>query len=399
MNREDKIIIQEVLDLDSIFEKAGKYNDSVKLTEEDKKARVKIYCMEPYAQELYDKMIAFEKGTGSVIHVNKDLEEGTIYKVRAISISFDDKIISTEEIFSKINIDIPFKEYSRDINSLARGEDLEFNIMVIKNDKKIGYIGSEKNCTSINYRKELSDHYENNTWFEVRITRLIKGGYVALYKETVECFIPGSHAAANVIRDFKDLIGRTTQMMVDNYDQSKDLFIISYKKYIEHSMPQMITDLKFGTKYTGTLTNRPYDFGMFVEFENYFTGLIHSSEFSNYEYSTNEYKSGDQIDFYIKNVTRKGNQYRVILTLKEEEIDSEKKKWSDLREKTENKSFYYEIDSNNNSIKIHIEDEFFEVTLKRKDLQKNLTLYPRVKVSKVDPINKNLKFEFVENGK
>ena len=164
-------------------------------------------------------------------------------------------------------------------------------------------------------------------------------------------------------------------------------------------MPQMITDLKFGTKYTGTLTNRPYDFGMFVEFENYFTGLIHSSEFSNYESSRKEYKSGDQIDFYIKNVTRKGNQYRVILTLKEEEIDSEKKKWSDLREKTENKSFDYEIDSNNNSIKIHIEDEFFEVTLKRKDLQKNLTLYPRVKVSKVDPINKNLKFEFVENGK
>jgi hypothetical protein len=87
----------------------------------------------------------------------------------------------------------------------------------------------------------------------------------------------------------------------------------------------------------------------------------------------------------------------VVLTLKEDDVDSEKRRWSDLREKTENKIFNYEIDSKNNSIKIQIENESFEVTLKRKDLQKNLNLYPRVKVYKVDPINKNLKFEFVES--
>ena len=330
MNREENTIIQGSIDLDSIFERAGKYNKTVRLTEEDKKARVKIYCMEPYAQGLYDKMVAFERGTGVTSYTSKDLEEGSIHEVKATSISFDDKIISVEETFSKISIGVPFKEYSGNLESLAKGENLYFNVMITKNDKKIGYIGSEKSCASINYRKELSDHYQNNTWFEVKITRLIKGGYIALYKDTVECFIPGSHAAANVIRDFKVMIGKTLSIMVDNYDTSNDLFILSYKKYIEHSMPQMIADLSFGTKYTGTLTNKPYDFGMFVEFENYFTGLIHSSEFTNYDSERNQYKSGDQIDFYVKNVTKKGNQYRVILTLKEEEIDAEKKKWSCL---------------------------------------------------------------------
>lgn len=394
MNREEKIYLEDV---DFLFSRKGKYNDSVVLTEEDKKAGVKIYCTEPYAQELYDLMRAYENKEGKPSYVSKDLTIDSIYEVRATSICFDTKIITVEEPFSKINIDIPFKEYSGEIDTLARGENVIFNIMITRYDKNLGYIGSERKCNSINYRKELFKHYEENTWFEVKICKLIKGGYIATYKDTIECFIPGSHAAANVIRDFKDLIGTSMNIMVDNYDQSNDLFILSYKKYIEHSLPQMITELKFGQKYSGRLTNSPYDFGIFVEFDNYFTGLIHSSEFENYDLSRKQYRAGDTIEFYIKNVVKKGPQYRVVLTLKEDDIDSEKRRWSDLREKTENKSFNYEIGSNNSSIKIQIENESFEVTLRRKDLQKNLNLYPRVKVYKVDPINKNLKFEFVES--
>jgi ribosomal protein S1 len=374
MNHEKKIYLEDV---DLLFSKKGKYNDRIVLTDEDKKAGVKIYCMEPYAQQLYDAMRAYDTKEGHPSYISKDLSIDSIYEVRATFICFDTKIITVEEPLSKINIDIPFKEYSGEINNL-------------------GYIGSERKCNSINYKKELFKHLDENTWFEVKVCRLIKGGYIATYKDSIECFIPGSHAAANVIRDFKDLIGQSMNIMIDNYDQSNDLFILSYKKYIEHSIPQMITELKFGQKYLGKLTNNPYDFGIFVEFENYFTGLIHSSEFENYDQSRKQYKVGDKIEFYVKNVIKKGNQYRVVLTLKEDDIDSEKRKWSDLREKTENKSFNYEIDLNNNSIKIKIENDSFEVTLKRKDLQKNIDLYPMVKVYKVDPINKNLKFEFVE---
>ena len=56
----------------------------------------------------------------------------------------------------------------------------------------------------------------------------------------------------------------------------------------------------------------------------------------------------------------------------------------------------YTVDSKNNSISIEVDGENFEVTLKRTDLEKNINLYPYVKVSKVDPISKNLKFEFTE---
>jgi ribosomal protein S1 len=384
-------------ELDAIFATSGKYNDTITVTDEDAKAGLKVYCQEPYAQELYDKMKAYETESGVNLHACKDLTVGMIYDVKATQISFDDRLIHTEEVNSAVEITIPFNEFASSIEDLSKGENLFFNVMVTKTDRMGTFIGSEKKCVSINYKKELTNHFNSKTWFEVKIKKLIKGGYVAMYKDTVECFIPGSHAGANVIRDFSKLLGTTINVMVDNYDRSNDLFILSYKKYIAKSMPFMVSELKFGHKYTGTLTNKPYDFGMFVEIDGYYTGLIHSSEFDDYSKIKSMYKAGDEVEVYIKNVTKKGQQFRVVLTLDPESIDSEKKQWDDLRNRTEGESFEYDVDSNTNSIKIYIDGESYGVTLRKKDLQRNLDLYPRVKVSKVDPINKSLKFEFVED--
>ena len=239
-------------------------------------------------------------------------------------------------------------------------------------------------------------HLANETSFEIKLKKLIKGGYLAIYQNEVECFVPGSHAAANVVHNFGDLLGKTLTVMVDNYDSANDLFILSYKKYVSHSMPKMITELKFDEPYTGVLTNNPYDFGIFVEIDGYYTGLIHKSEFENYDDVRKNYRVGDKISVYVKDVTTKGNQYRIVLTLDKSQVNGEKLQWQELRNKTENNSFSYTINKNKNSISIDINGESYEVQLKRNDLQENLNRYPMVKVFKVDPINKRLRFEFVE---
>jgi ribosomal protein S1 len=260
------------------------------------------------------------------------------------------------------------------------------------------FLASEKKALSIAYKQDLFDHLKNNTWFDVKITKLIKGGYLAIYNKEIECFIPGSHAAANVVHNFSDLLGKTLTVMVDNYDTANDLFILSYKKYITTSMPVMISELQFDREYVGTLTNRPYDFGVFVEFENYYTGLVHKSEFENYDEVCKKMKSGDKLNVYVKDVTSKNGQYRIVLTLNPEQVNNEKLQWQTLRNRTENQSFRYSISEANNSISIDIDGENFEVALRRKDLERNLNKYPLVKVFKVDPINKRLKFEFVEEN-
>ena len=377
------------------FTTLGKYNTNVNLTPEDKKAGVKIYCHEPYAQELYDLMNRHEKTYGVSA---KDLQQNGVYRVQANSISFQDKIIHAEEITSKTPIIIPFREYSKDIETLSQGEDREFLIMVYKSTKFGENYGSERKALSISYKQNLFTSLAENTWFDVTITKLIKGGYLALYKKEIECFIPGSHAAANVVHNFNDMLNKTLTVMVDNYDQANDLFILSYKKYVTHSMPTMIENLDFNKEYTGTLTNKPYDFGVFVEIDGYFTGLVHQTEFDDYETIKRTLRTGDSLNVYVKDITSKGGQFRIVLTLNPESVNTEKLAWQQLKEKTESRRFAYEVNPKKNSISIDIDGENYEVSLKRKDLENNINTFPYVKVSKVDILNKSLKFEFVEDS-
>ena len=376
------------------FKTLGKYNTGVKLTAEDTNAKVKIYCHEPYAQELYDIMSSHSSYSNIS---SKDLSQGSVYKVSAKTISFKDETIYAEDIESGSPIIIPFREYSNDIESLSEGNDSVFYVVIYRSTKFGENFGSEKRAHSISYKQELFDNLNTNQWFDVTITKLIKGGYLALYKNEIECFIPGSHAAANIVHNFNDMLNKTLTVMIDNYDQSNDLFILSYKKYVTESMPTMITNLDFNREYTGTLTNKPYDFGVFVEIDGYYTGLVHHTEFEDYATIKKTLKTGDTLQVFVKDITSKGAQFRIVLTLKEGNVNSEKLAWQQLREKTESRTFPYNINTKQNSITIDIDGENYDVSLKRKDLEKNLSQYPYVKVSKVDILNKSLKFEFVEN--
>ena len=376
------------------FKTLGKYNTSVNLTSQDKKDKVKIYCHEPYAQELYDIMT---NHSGKKTVSPKDLVEGSVYKVVAKTISFKDEIIYAEELDSNSPVIIPFREYSKDIDSLADGHDTVFYAVIYRSTKFGENYGSEKRAHSISYKQELFDYLQDNQWFDVTITKLIKGGYLALYKNEIECFIPGSHAAANIVHNFNDMLNKKLTVMIDNYDQSNDLFILSYKKYVAESMPTMIENLDFNCEYTGVLTNKPYDFGVFVEIDGYYTGLIHHTEFDDYDTARKTLKTGDTLQVFVKDITAKGSQFRIVLTLKEDNVNSEKLAWQKLRDKTEARTFQYNVDTKKNSITIDIDGENYEVSLKRKDLEKNLSQYPFVKVSKVDILNKSLKFEFVDS--
>jgi predicted RNA-binding protein with RPS1 domain len=382
----------------NVFKTSNKYNDTLELSEEDKNSnKIKILCSEPYAQEFYDAVNNHYENSGLDLTQGKDLNIGQICNVKAVRVAFADKVIYVKDINSEVEISVPFKEFSKSVDELIDGSTKNFNVCIQKADLYGGYVGSEKKCLHLNYKQELFNSFEGNRWFEVTIKKLIKGGYLASYKDTVDCFIPGSHAGANVIRDFSRLLGKTLNVMVDNYDKSNDLFILSYKQYIKKSMSTRISDIDFGKKYTGILTNKPYDFGVFVEFEDYFTGLIHSSEFKDYLNARKNLKAEDAVDFYVKNVTNKGKEYRVVLTLDSDNIDPVRRQWSDLRNKIEGHRLEYEIDYEENKVMIKVDDLEMPVAMKKRDMEKNLEEFPKVFITKVDPINKRLKFEFVRD--
>ena len=389
--------VEEVIDFDYLFAHGNqKINRSVKLTEADRRAGTKIFCNEPYAQEIYDKYFAtMDSKTGIA---SKDFELGQVCKVTANRVDFENKMIEVQDNASLSTIFVPFREFSEEPALLINNEvSPSFKVLIYKNDSG-DYLGSERKCAAISYHEDLEEFMKTDKWFYVKVISLVKGGYLALYKGTVKCFLPGSHAAANVIRDFNEYLNKEIPVMIENFDSANNLFIVSYKKYIKQTLPQRVYELKFGEKYTGTLTNNPYDFGMFVEFQNYFTGLLHKTEFTNYEEFSKSYKSGDTIDFYIKDITIKKGEPRIILTDSLTKVSEDVLAWQDLKSRVEGKTLEFTLDRSNFHLDVEMPDSN---SIFRTDVNhlKGRTRIPEsgsIKIQKVDMIRRQMKFDFVD---
>ena len=375
-----------------LFEQdTGKYNKTVTLALGDKPNRVKIFCKEPYAQSMYDMYTQFMGEYKEV--VAKDLQMDQIYKVKATSYCFDSKIITCDELSSGAPIYVTFNEYGHDVEKLK--EDQYFEVMVVK-EHNGAYYGSCRKYEQIKHHHELKYAYDNKTKIDVTITELIKGGYIATYKDSIRCFVPGAHAAANIILDFQEYIGKTIPVIVDNYDYMSKLFIVSFKKYIKHAMHTLIHDLEFGKKYVGKLTSKPTDFGIFVEFDDFYTGLIHKTEFRNYSEIRKSYQQGDSIDFYIKNITLKDKQYRIILTINESNIDVNKMRWARLKAEIDGQvlSYLYNKDAKKFYL-ITERGEHVSLDVTYESIAYGLDKCKRVKVFGVDIINQHVRFDFI----
>lgn len=374
----------------------SKYNTTVKLTEADRKAGLKIFCKEPYAQELYDKYNAYFNG--HAITGAKDLSPGQICKVVAKQVDFDAKQIIVQDNATFNTLYVPFREFSHEPALLVHGEtDREFKVVVYKTDNG-EFLASERKCSTIAHREDLEEFQKTNQWFYIKVNSLVKGGYLCTYKGGVKCFLPGSHAAANVIRDFNDYLNKEIPVMIENYDSANDLFIVSYKKYIKHTLPERIHELNFGQKYTGTLTNKPYDFGMFIEFQNYFTGLLHKTEFTNYAKETAGFESGKEIDFYIKDIVLKKGEPRIILTTSKELINTDKLTWQALKDRTVNKEHEYEFNKDNFALTIYIAgtSDSFNLDISYLKGKMKVPSEGLLTITSVDIIKNNIKFEFLD---
>lgn len=389
-----------MIDFDKLFAIGNsKVNTSVKLNSKDKKAGMKIHCMEDYAQDMYNKYFSsevFDSKTG------KDLQVNQIYTVKLKSFNLKENLVHANELNTYTSVYIPIRELINDSPSeidAMMSMDSKLKVIVFKSEDGAVY-ASEKKCAAITYKQELDEFYKNDQYFTVKVTDLIDGGYIAMYKNGVKCFLPGSQAAANVIYKFEDLLGQEIPVMIENFDSSNNLYIVSYKKYIRATLPSKISDLKFGQKYVGKLTAKPLDFGMFVEWNNYFTGLIHCTEFSSqqeYVAFSKNYTVGSTIEFYVKDITfKKGGEPRIVLTTEINSVSENRIAWQNLKDLAEGQTLDFTVDKESRSLEVILPDD--TVTYVSVDLDKVRHLLKKsnqIKVDKVDIIKNHIKFNFV----
>lgn len=139
------------------------------------------------------------------------------------------------------------------------------------------------------------------------------GGGFIIDVQGVRGFLPGSLAATNIVRDFDTMIGKEIPVVVEDFLKDSDTFVFSYKKYVSMILPSKTAELDTEKQYTGSITGIA-KFGIFVEFDDIFTGLIHTSKMTadcKNTFNERGFKPGDKIDFWIKEITP---DKKIILT-------------------------------------------------------------------------------------
>jgi ribosomal protein S1 len=255
----------------------------------------RVYCYDTYAQYMYDLF------SNKDFKSNKDLNEGGLYMGVVFSVS-EQSCVSVTDSGQSIYIDIRKEDRDCDKLGIPRinftvGQGL--NLIVSKNIQGY-YTGSVVEGFFQSIKIELFDSIKSeSSAYNVKVKSVNKGGFI-VDLSGIECFLPGSLAAANKIINFESYIGKEIPVMVDGYLEDKDMFVVSHKKYIQKIMDRKVQELDISKKYTGRVTGTS-NFGVFVELEDFFTGLIHKTEFEDHSTISN-FKEGDNVDIYIKEI-------------------------------------------------------------------------------------------------
>jgi ribosomal protein S1 len=271
----------------------------------------KIYCQEDYAQELYDKMYGTEI-------IKKDIVNGEIARVTEFKVSSSDskEIVALCDNFLSLYFNfskerkyfsiLGFDEetFIRWITAPEHKSYLRENKIFIQVENIDAGKGSLYQAHLKTIIREFREQIVKPTSaYVARIVDKNQGGFL-VEVQGIKAFLPGSLAAANKIVDFDSYIGKELLVMIEDYLKTSDIFVVSYKKYLDHVLPGKLGELERNQRMTGTITGTS-KFGIFVEFDDIFTGLLHTAEMSPdtlEKFTTGQFKSGQEIESWLKDI-------------------------------------------------------------------------------------------------
>lgn len=291
----------------------------------------KVYCHEPYAQELYDIYEAHMNG--KYAFTPKDALKGTVYNITDIHAVSDHEVsVDTASGMSAV-IDLnKEKQYLDTLN--CKSVELFVSAVKSRPDFRKSLIDSTLSAKVMdNGRVSLWDGHlakieaefiaqiKNPTSAYYALVKEINNGGYIVDIQGIKCFLPGSLAAAGILTDFESLLGKKIPVMIVNYLPSSG-FVVSYKKYLEIILPSKIEqELTIGQqvpcKVTGSSRN-----GLFVQFKDkngewIFSGLIHRSVMSkDFEerFDHHEFRVNDEMKAFISNILEVQGKYRIVLS-------------------------------------------------------------------------------------
>ena len=292
----------------------------------------KCFSREPYAQQLFD---IFTNQDSELL--KKDLKKGDFVPItdmfnpdnQFIDVELSGGLISTVDL-SREKKFIQAYGYSHPKNLTDDLRDSNFKRQFLSKNLT-AYIVESSPSVKISLwqghlsavREEFMEQIANpSKAYIAKINEANKGGFF-VEVQGIEAFMPGSLAAPNKIMDFQSYVGKEIPVMIEDFLKELNSFIVSHKKYLAHILPAKMQELDLMKKYTGSITGTS-KYGIFVEFNELFTGLLHTSKMDDETratFNSRKFNPGDPIEFYISEITKDN---RIILT-KENPEDKLKK--------------------------------------------------------------------------
>lgn len=312
-------------------------NESIKTRKGDK-----VFCHEPYAEELYRKMY------GEKIQniTPKDEISGALYHVVDISQVSDHEImLDTDGGMSAV---VDMNKENEFVKSIGC-ENIDHFMMALKNPENKELIlqfaktaKMSQNRVSImdgvraNVESEFMNQLKGSSpmyGYSAYVTEVNNGGLTVIVNG-LKCFLPGSLASSGPVDDFESLIGKTINVCVVNYSKQTGNFVVSHKKYLELTLPSRVKNeiypgLKISVKVTGQSKN-----GLFCAIKDNngdfpFASLMHRSTMSSEmesSFDMHEFVNGDEFYAYVHRVDwLDDGKFRIVIGDKMPELENKEK--------------------------------------------------------------------------
>lgn len=251
------------------------------------------------------------EGMSNIEPINKsDIVIGTVSQIKEREIIID--------IGNKDNVIIDRKGKEEKIcKQLKVGKTVEVLIIELSESPYL-IKGSVADLVKMNVDIKIKSFYDNNVGIEGTVREIIPAGYlidIEIDGIIIDAFMPNTLADVNKMHDSNILLGSKIMIMLETLQQDKGIYVVSRKKYLKTLIPEKVKLLKKQPKdkvYTGHVTGTR-DFGIFVQFEDCLTGMIHKANIVEaYRDKIATIQAGTLIDFYIKDIIKGGEQ--IILT-------------------------------------------------------------------------------------
>lgn len=322
------------------------------------KGKDRVFCQDSWAAEDYKKYCG-DVATDAV--EPKDFIENMAAKVKAMTILNDDEmLVSTaggNATVVNLNKETKFFElYGGDKKTFVEWiknpemnkQFIDLNLMV-----KVNKSGKGDLFAGHIYKlyKEYQDQIAVPTKAYIgKITSSNKGGFT-LDIQGVRAFMPFSLSAISKETVAEDLVGTTTEVMIESFSQRTG-FVVSRKKYLKFTLPTKLAKLSRDKVWDGVVSGigakenngvKKY-FGLFIEIrdgEDKYVGLMHKTLMSDSLYADfkeGKVKVGAHIDLWIHDVAEDKVVFSDIPLEEREDIikireaqDEEEKKRSEIK--------------------------------------------------------------------